>query len=178
MEGSHANPPAGWYEDPDDAALQRFWNGSRWTNSRMPRNEGVPLEGDVSVEPSRYASDALDAPPASAPGGLTQPTGGAAANLPPASWYADPENATGMRYWDGTRWTEHRTNYRAKAPKPASEGMVAAGYILSFLLPVAGVVIGIILMNRDSRHGRWILALSVVFFIGFVILGQTIDENR
>jgi hypothetical protein len=27
----------------------------------------------------------------------------------PADWYPDPEDPTGLRYWDGTGWTEHRT---------------------------------------------------------------------
>ena len=33
----------------------------------------------------------------------------------PADWYPDPENPAGLRYWDGTAWTEHR----APAPPPA-----------------------------------------------------------
>ncbi|MDP9168304.1 MAG: DUF2510 domain-containing protein, partial [Actinomycetota bacterium] len=32
----------------------------------------------------------------------------------PADWYPDPENSAGLRYWDGTAWTEHR----APAPAP------------------------------------------------------------
>jgi len=27
--------------------------------------------------------------------------------LPPAGWYADPTQATGQRYWDGAKWTDH-----------------------------------------------------------------------
>ncbi|MDX6582797.1 MAG: hypothetical protein QOI10_1981 [Solirubrobacterales bacterium] len=161
MEGTGQHPPAGWYEDPDDGALQRFWDGSRWTSSRMPRNEAVPLEGE-ELEPApstRYASD------------IPKVEGG---GLPAAAWYADPENATGMRYWDGTQWTEHRTDYRAEAPaKTVGEGMVAAGYILAFLFPIAGAVIGVILMGRHNSHGRWVLALSVLFFIAFVAIGET-----
>jgi hypothetical protein len=26
----------------------------------------------------------------------------------PANWYPDPEGGPGLRYWDGTQWTEHR----------------------------------------------------------------------
>jgi hypothetical protein len=32
--------------------------------------------------------------------------------LPPANWYEDPEHHGYNRWWDGHRWTEHRT------PKP------------------------------------------------------------
>lgn len=148
MEGTAKPPPAGWYPDPDDGALQRFWNGSRWTNSRMPMSVGVPLETEPQVgEPL--------------PVELEGQTG-----LPPAAWYADPENPAGMRYWDGSRWTEHRTDYRAEPPKPqASEGMVVAGYILAFLFPIAGAVIGAMLMGRGNRHGPWVLGLSVVLLV-------------
>ncbi len=149
MEGTAKPPPAGWYPDPDDGALQRFWNGSRWTNSRMPMSVGVPLETEPRV------SEPLPLEPAIGRTGL-----------PAAAWYADPENPEGMRYWDGSRWTEHRTDYRAEPAKPkASEGMVVAGYILAFLFPIAGVVIGAMLMGRGNRHGPWILGLSVVLLV-------------
>jgi len=117
MEGNRA--PAGWYVDPDDEALQRFWNGSRWTNSRMPRGEGVPLEGEAIEQ------------------------------LPP------------------------------KAKAKANEGMVMAGYLTSFLLPIAGVVIGVILVSRENRHGRWIIGLSILFLVVFFVIGNTVevDEN-
>jgi Protein of unknown function (DUF2510) len=29
------------------------------------------------------------------------------AGLPPAGWYPDPVGRAGMRFWDGSRWTEH-----------------------------------------------------------------------
>ncbi|MDT5073529.1 MAG: hypothetical protein QOH82_2849 [Mycobacterium sp.] len=41
----------------------------------------------------------------------------------PADWYPDPEDPTGLRYWDGTGWTEHRAP--AVAP-PAPEETPAA----------------------------------------------------
>lgn len=172
MEGTAKPPPAGWYEDPDDAALQRFWDGTRWTSSRMPRHEGVPLEGEA-VQPlpqTRYRSD-MPAPPVT---GTTEP----ATELPPAAWYQDPENPLGMRYWDGTRWTEHKTDYLAAQPKKAvGEGMVAAGYVTSFLFPIVGVVIGLIVMNRGNKHGRWILGLSLLFIAVFIVVGN-LDPNE
>lgn len=40
-------------------------------------------------------------------------------SLPPAGWFADPQNPTQERWWDGTKWTEHRRN-REVAPPPAA----------------------------------------------------------
>lgn len=37
----------------------------------------------------------------------------------PADWYPDPEDPTGLRYWDGNRWTEHRTPAAPPPPAPA-----------------------------------------------------------
>ncbi|MGH3645119.1 MAG: DUF4352 domain-containing protein [Mycobacterium sp.] len=43
----------------------------------------------------------------------------------PADWYPDPEDPTGLRYWDGAGWTEHRTPavapptpFESPAPQP------------------------------------------------------------
>jgi hypothetical protein len=55
--------------------------------------------------------------------------------------------------------------------------MIAAGYILAFLFPIIGVVIGVMLMGRDSRHGRWVVGLSVLFFFGFIVLGQVLEPD-
>lgn len=30
------------------------------------------------------------------------------ATAPPPGWYADPDGGDRRRWWDGTRWTEHR----------------------------------------------------------------------
>jgi hypothetical protein len=32
---------AGWYDDPDDARLIRYWDGERWTEHRRPAAETV-----------------------------------------------------------------------------------------------------------------------------------------
>jgi hypothetical protein len=36
-------------------------------------------------------------------------------SLPPAGWYADPREASRVRYWDGRDWTEHATAVVAAA---------------------------------------------------------------
>ena len=43
--------------------------------------------------------------------GLARPTTGrktvVVSSSPPEGWYADPENRTRTRWWDGTDWTDH-----------------------------------------------------------------------
>lgn len=35
-------PAAGWYADPQNAQLQRYWDGSTWTNQTQPLNPALP----------------------------------------------------------------------------------------------------------------------------------------
>ena len=41
-----------------------------------------------------------------------------ASNPTPAGWRPDPEDATSLRYWDGTAWTDQR------APNPQHQTYV------------------------------------------------------
>jgi uncharacterized protein YbjQ (UPF0145 family) len=42
-------------------------------------------------------------------------------NTTPAGWFPDPQNASLMRYWDGTRWSEHVAPAEGAVPTmPAS----------------------------------------------------------
>ncbi len=67
----------------------------------------------------------------------------------------------------------------AHPPLRAQDGAVAgfsrldvAGYILAFVLPPAGLVVGVILLRRPQthtiKHGVWILVISVIVGALFV----------
>ena len=43
---------------------------------------------------------------------------------PPADWYDDPEDATKYRYWDGIRWTEHRSPKQVPPPPPSELSLI------------------------------------------------------
>jgi hypothetical protein len=65
--------------------------------------------------------------------------------LPPAGWYADPEGEAGaMRYWDGTRWTEHRHRPAATGGGerrfPALHVIASVYYVLGILVAVLGAI--------------------------------------
>ena len=95
------------------------------------------------------------------------------AQLPPAGWYADPDNPDhSQRYWDGVQWTEQRAPY-AQPPSKAkgNDALVAAGYIFSLLIPIVGLVIGGVLLGRKDKHGPWVFGLSIFFIAAFVVLG-------
>ena len=58
--------------------------------------------------------------------------------------------------------------------QPASgvgSGLIAAGWVFSFLLPLLGVILGVIIMGRQAgtreSSGKWIIGVS----IGMMVLG-------
>ena len=68
----------------------------------------------AAVAATAAATPVVDAPaPAPAPAPAVEPMAAAAAPAPapadavPAGWYPDPSSRFELRYWDGTRWTEH-----------------------------------------------------------------------
>jgi len=97
---------------------------------------------------------------------------------PPPGWYTNP-TGPGQRYWDGQKWTD---SYSQTQPTPASPmvneasssspGLIGAGYIFAVLIPLVGFILGIVVAtrpdNRTSKHGIWIIVLSVVVFVIFL----------
>ena len=110
---------AGWYEDPERLGRgRRYWDGSQWTE-----HYEHPAQAPAQQAPAQAAPvQAQQAAPAQA--------------LPPAGWKDDPEGGPGMRYWDGSQWTDHyhppREGGAAQQPaaggfQPASQAFQPAG---------------------------------------------------
>jgi uncharacterized membrane protein len=64
---------------------------------------------------------------------------------------------------------------QARAPDGAVAGysrLDVAGYILAFVLPIFGLAVGIVLVRRtrgqSSKHGVWIIAISLIVGVLFV----------
>lgn len=82
----------------------------------------------------------------------------------PAGWYDDPEAPGRRRYWDGEAWSDK------VAVKRPTEGLYMAGLLTAFLVPLAGLVIGIILMAKDDDRGVWVLVWSIVMTAAYTVL--------
>ncbi len=106
---------------------------------------------------------------------------------PAPDWYPDPQYPGNLRYWDGQRWTEHRTPVAASTaalptrmgddpllrwvlPVGRSGWAIAAGYLAFFsvlLLPaplaLATGIVGIVVIKRHpSKHGMGRAIFGVV----------------
>jgi hypothetical protein len=113
---------------------------------------------------------------------------GAPAQATPAGWY--PEPGTGrQRYWTGQEWGQYAPSTAAPpAGPPAPQqvpyyvtpnagqgefqgGLVITGYILAVLIPLVGLILGIVTITRPAqatkKHGIWIILLSIVAFAIF-----------
>lgn len=70
---------------------------------------------------------------------------------------------------NGKPWTADYASSNgatAKAPSPGLSRLVVLGYITAVAMPLLGLFIGIIAVTRParatSRHGRWIIVISIV----------------
>jgi hypothetical protein len=60
---------------------------------------------------------------------------------------------------------------------PGPSKLVVAGYILAVVFPIAGFIIGIVIVkradNREVKHGIWMMVISVfaalVLFVGLIV---------
>lgn len=59
----------------------------------------------------------------------------------------------------------------APRPQPDSGGLVTAGYVFAFLLPVVGLVIGVMLLSRSDPSGPKVTTIAtVMLLIAYVLL--------
>lgn len=90
---------------------------------------------------------------------------------PPPGFYDDGSGR--QRWWDGDQWTEHRQG--APAPVESQEdesisGSAIVGYVLAFVMPFIGFLVGLALIARKDRHGVGVVLLSIIVFLLFIYL--------
>ncbi|HET6875716.1 MAG TPA: DUF2510 domain-containing protein [Acidimicrobiales bacterium] len=73
---------------------------------QVPKDAAEEMIARASGVPAPDSVDPVSAPvnPVLSPAAPAEPAVAQAG--PPAGWYPDPTGAAGLRWWDGTRWTE------------------------------------------------------------------------
>jgi hypothetical protein len=97
--------PPGWYLDPSDSSLERWWDGAQWSEHSRP-----------------FTAEAAPAAP--------QPRVAAApAPQHPPGWYPDARGT--IRFWDGHAWTQNVASPPASAARtPAFWSAIAAAVLM------------------------------------------------
>lgn len=75
-------------------------------------------------------------------------------NLPPPGWYDDPEGHPGLRWWDGSAWTQDR------APGPPPQGAVGTAVGLRAVGDWLGQAFGLV-KERAGHLFTMVVALSL-----------------
>ena len=70
---------------------------------------------------------------------------------------------------NGKPWTTDYASSNGASGRTPSAGpsrLVVLGYITAFALPLLGLVLGVVVATRParstSRHGRWIIGISII----------------
>jgi hypothetical protein len=78
---------------------------------------------------------------------------------------------------NGKPWTSDYASSNGASSRAPSDGpsrLVVLGYITAFALPLLGLVLGIVVATRParatSRHGRWIIGLSILASVIWVLV--------
>lgn len=85
---------------------------------------------------------------------------------PPAGWYPHPSMVGTQRYWDGSGWTDHVAPASPPAapqtPPADHSGLIVAGWLTAFIIPIVGFVLGCVLVSKSSGHASAIIVISVI----------------
>lgn len=77
---------------------------------------------------------------------------------PAAGWFADPAGQSGLRWWDGTAWTEHTAPWPDPAPAPAPTPPPrrrSRALIITLVVVVIGGLAGGLALSQPSSNQSW-----------------------
>lgn len=81
----------------------------------------------------------------------------------PAGWYTDPGNPNRQRYWNGAAWTEHvGPEARSIGATPETDGMMGGAWAMAILLPIIGVILGIVIFGKGDQRGIAVVMVSLI----------------
>jgi hypothetical protein len=83
---------------------------------------------------------------------------------PPAGWYADPGGSGGLRYWDGSSWTQHVT--APAAPRPVAAPTAPARYDYGPSPMATGVPATVAPVPAGRKVWPWFVGIGVLFLAG------------
>jgi hypothetical protein len=173
-------PDSGWYPDPDDAMLERFWDGVAWTTTTRPRTtptDAVPPP--AAVPPTGYAPPTGYGPPAehAPPAGYGPPPG-----FPPAPGYPGPAPYAMRPVPMGCSWGRRAVAYLIDTLLGAVPILIAYGLFVGLLLTAfthtdhdgggggGGGVVGVV--------AAIVMIAAVVWTVGFNIWNLIIRQGR
>lgn len=146
-----SKPAAGWYRNPSEPGVVRYWDGTGWTSSVRPDPAAV---ADLAQGDAKQNADAPSAVQAS--------DGSAREKNPYRHW-------DGQRWWtwNGQAWEPEKTSAVAPAqsPKPDVSGTIGQSRPViapAFGTPTADVSAGAF---RQIGKRRWIVAASIALLL-------------
>jgi len=108
-----------------------------------------------------------DAPPPPSNSDAEQTNSGGSGAKP--GWYEDPLGG-GERYWDGQQWGSYWiTPDPTRKADRRNDGLTMIGWITAIVIPLVGLVVGIILSSRDDRRGTPIALTAVGIFVAWIV---------
>ena len=153
--------PAGWYTDQSAAGVERYWDGSQWTDQTRPVSPSVETTTSPTSVPPTMPTSIPQSMPTSIPQSMPTSVPQSMPTVVPTS----PSMAAQFDYMDGMR-----------APK--IPGIVIAAFVLSLagiftcgITGLIGLVLGAVGIGAAKRaHRGFGLALTAIIIGGICAL--------
>jgi hypothetical protein len=148
-------PQAGWYADPENAAGERWWNGSGWSDHKRDATSAAAAPATPATTPTP--------PPAPVETGFS--FGSPASVAPRPDPYAPPPAVQAQPYYAAPASPYAPAPYGAVAPRSNTNGLAIAGLVVSaagwLVLGGIAAIAGIILSAFGLSRARQLEAAGV-----------------